>query len=61
MSTWGAAVFPACLHLHCSGYDHAVVIIHTHSGDESGDLWFTSYDEELKGPASAPIDSVCIF
>jgi hypothetical protein len=61
VSTSSATVFPAGLNIHCSGYDHVVVILNTHSDNESGDLWFTSHDEDLKGPASAPIGTVCIF
>ena len=53
-------VFPLCLIICHRDYDYAVVIVHTHSDDETGDLWFTSYDPEYKGPASTPIASVCI-
>lgn len=61
MSPFSAAFFPISLTTHCSDYDHAVVIIHTHSADETGDLWFTSCDEKEKGPAATPIGSVCIL
>ena len=46
--------------MHCRDFDHTVVIIHTHSDDSSGDLWFTSNDEELRGPAAMPISDVGI-
>jgi hypothetical protein len=53
--------FSADLNIHCSGCDHAIVILHTHSDDSSGDLWYTSFDEDTKDPAAIPIGSVCIF
>lgn len=42
-------------------YDHVVVIVHTHSDDDTGDLWFCSHDTESQGPASTPISCVYIF
>lgn len=48
------------LNLHNSSYDHAVVIVHTHSDDDTGALWFCS-EPKSGGPASTPIDCVCVF
>ena len=45
----------------CRGYDHAIVIVHTHSDDDTGDLWFCSNDAESGGPAATPIEPVCNF
>jgi len=44
-----------------SGYDHAVLIIHTHSADDTGDLWFCSHDADSGDPAVTQIGSVSIF
>lgn len=41
-------------------FDHAVVIIHTHSDDSTGDLWYRSNNAESEGPAATPINDVCI-
>ena len=43
------------------GYDHTIVIIHTHSDDNTGDLWYTSHDADAKAPASTQISFVCVF
>ena len=56
-----AAGFSSSLVACCSGYNHAVLIVYTHSDDKTGNLFFTSYDEESKGPAATPIRSVCMF
>ena len=42
-------------------YDHAVVIVHTHSDDTRGDLFYTSKDDTEGGPLATPIDSVSLF
>ena len=42
----------------CRMFDHAIVIVHTHSDDSTGDLWFTTYDSELQGPAAMQIGDV---
>jgi len=48
-------------HTYCNrselDYDHAVVIVHTHSDDETGDLFYTS-GAGKGGPLATPIDSV---
>lgn len=41
-------------------FDHTVVIIHTHSDDITGDLFFTSQDEKEKTPLSTGIESVSL-
>lgn len=38
-----------------------MVIIHTHSDDERGDLWFTSGDGSSGDPAAMPLDEVYKF
>ena len=40
-------------------FDHAVVIIHTHSDDSTGDLWYCSHDNDSGSPAAMPIGDVC--
>lgn len=60
-------VLPSLLHL-CynaltiftsgSSFDHAVVIVHTHSDDTTGDLFFTSNDEKLGTPLAAQVMDV---
>lgn len=43
-----------------SDYDHAVVIVHTHSDDTRGDLFYTSTGGPNKGPLATTIDSVSL-
>jgi hypothetical protein len=43
----------------CRGFDHAVVIVHTHSDDSTGDLWFCSHSTKSGGPAATEIGHVC--
>ena len=54
-------VLPSHTKLFFRNFDHAIIILQTHSDPGTGDLWFTSYDDVLKGPASTPIGNVCIF
>jgi hypothetical protein len=56
-----AAISPPGSQVHYRGFDHALVIVHTHSDDTSGDLWYCSRDEEAGGSAAMPIGDVCIF
>ena len=53
--------FPPNLTIASRGYDHTILIIHTHSDDSSGDLWYCSHDADLKGPVSIKINSVSEF
>lgn len=39
-------------------FDHVVVIVHTHSDDERGDLFITSKSDEYQTPLSATIEYV---
>ena len=39
-------------------YDHAVVIVHTHSDDNRGDLFYTSKGDDEGGPLATPIELV---
>lgn len=41
-------------------FDYAILIIHTHSDDTCGNLWFTSNHVESHGPAAAPLSEVSI-
>jgi len=41
-----------------NSFDHAVVIIHTHSDDTTGDLFFTSKDDKTGTPLATPIGQV---
>lgn len=52
---------PLTYWIHCRDFDHAIVIVHTHSDDTTGDLWYTSNDSKLQGPAAMEIKDVCIF
>ena len=54
-------LFYLLLNTSCRGFDHAIVIVHTHSDNDTGDLWFCSNDAESGGPAATPIGSVCVF
>ena len=40
------------------GFDHAVLVIHTHSDETTGDLWYCSTDADSGEPAATPIDNV---
>ena len=39
-------------------FDHAIVIIHTHSDDDTGDLFYTSMDQQTKTPLSSKVPNV---
>ncbi|KAF9778841.1 hypothetical protein BJ322DRAFT_1024720 [Thelephora terrestris] len=41
-------------------FDHVVVIVHTHSDDERGDLFITSKSDEYQTPLSATIEYVIV-
>lgn len=47
-----------------NSFDHAVLVVHTHSDDESGDLWYTprctGRRPEDRVPLATPIESVSI-
>lgn len=62
-------VFLLLSHLHAdlltvlisrNDFDHAVVIVHTHSDDGRGDLFFTSMDDNHKMPLAATVESVSL-
>ena len=39
-------------------FDHVVFILHTHSDDTTGALWYTSKSDEWEVPLSTPMESV---
>jgi len=55
------AIPPSISWIHYRRFNHAVVIIHTHSDDTTGDLWFCSCDDESGSPAAMPIGDVCML
>ena len=46
---------------NCRNFDHTVVIVHTHSDNTTGDLWYSSHYGDSGGPAATPISNVCPF